>query len=325
MPRIVAALAVFVAVLCLTTTGWANPRRIAVLQPDDELLRAIALALSPWGLETIRSDAPLPEASQPGAARVASRLARQLDVEAIVWMTRLERGSLLWVYDAGTGDVTTRFLTQSPPLDGAAAAAVALSVKTVLRASAVAPPDERFGSHPTAPTGDRLWAVEVGAGGRWIGTREVVFTGEVAGVLWLPAARRLGLSLELSSGPGLPISEPGFGGRLREFALGAAARFRLIRSASFSTVVALGAVGHATLLHGTLDANSREVDVTRVNGSIDFDTALNFRLSDAIYVGISGGVAYFPRYQRYLVGGDPIFSARRWTVDATGLCGVELF
>jgi hypothetical protein len=325
MPRIAAALAAFVAVLCLAAVGWAGAQRIAVLQPDDELQRALSLALSPWGLETVRSDAPLPGAAQPEAARTASRLARQLDVQAVVWMTRLEQGSLLWVYDVGSGDVTTRFLSQSPPLDSAAAAAVALSVKTVLRASAVAPPDERFGSRPNSPTGDRLWAVEFGAAGHWIVAQQIAFTGQLSGVAWLPAQRRLGLSLELSSGPGLQIDEPEFDGSLREFAVGAKARFRLIRSASFAMVVALGPTGHGTLLKGTVRADSRPVDTRRLNASIDIATALNFQVSDGVYLGVSAGAAYLPRHQRYLVAGNPVFSARPWTVNVAGLCGVELF
>src|SRR5688500_9374970 len=131
MPRMTAALVSALAVFGFAMTAWADQRRVAVLRPDHELLRAVSLALSPWGIETIGSDEALPKSSQPEAVQVASRLARQLEVEAIVWITRLKDGSLLWVFDLRTGDVTARILPEGPPFDSAAAAAVALSVKTV--------------------------------------------------------------------------------------------------------------------------------------------------------------------------------------------------
>src|SRR5262245_24570466 len=130
-----APLLAFVVVLCVTATGWAD-KRIAVLQPDDELVRAISIALSPWGVATIRSDRPLPGPSQLETIRAATRLADELRVEALVWVTRAEQGSLLWVFD-NRGDVTSRALVETPPFDSAAAAAVALSVKTILRSSDV--------------------------------------------------------------------------------------------------------------------------------------------------------------------------------------------
>lgn len=324
MPRVV-ALTIFLVVLCFATASWGNQQRVAVLQPDGELLRAISLALSPWDLQTVRSDAPLPEASQPDAVYAASRLAGQLEVQALVWLTKLDQGSLLWVYDAGTGDVTTRMLTQSPPFDSAAAAAVALSVKTALRASAIAPPDERFDSEPTPPKGDPLWAIEAGAAANWVTMGQVAFMGELAGVLWLPAARRFGLSLETSYGPGLGISGADYEGRYREFVLGAKARFRLIHTPSFSTSLALGTAGHWSMLDGTLSADSRQVHTSRLNGSLDLETSVNFKVSDSVYLGASLGGAYFLRYQRYLVDGDPVFSPRLWTANLAGYCGVEIF
>src|SRR5687768_10143644 len=178
MPRMTAALVTALAVLAVlgfAMTAWADPRRVAVLRADHELLRAVSLALSPWGIETIGSDAALPKSSQPEAVQAASRLARQLRVEAIVWITSMEDGSLLWVFDLRTGDVTARVLPETPPFDGAAAAAVALSVKTVLRSSVVAPPEERFGAPSTSPRTDRILAAEIGAGGHWVGEGEVDF------------------------------------------------------------------------------------------------------------------------------------------------------
>src|ERR1041384_1384387 len=105
MPRLAAALLALAAVLTVCVAG-AGQRRVAVLRPDGELLRAISLALAPWGLETVPSDAPVPRSSQPEAVRAASQLAQQLDAEAVVWVTRIDEGSLLWVFDVSGKDVT---------------------------------------------------------------------------------------------------------------------------------------------------------------------------------------------------------------------------
>src|SRR5688500_13686212 len=98
MPWLAAALLALAAVLNVTVAG-AGQRRVVVLQPDDELLRAIVIALAPWGLDIVRSDAPMPGSSQPEAVRTALSLAQRLDAEAVVWVTSVDGGSLLWVFD----------------------------------------------------------------------------------------------------------------------------------------------------------------------------------------------------------------------------------
>lgn len=353
MLRTTAALVALVAALSFAWTAWASQRQIAVLQPDEELLRAVSLALSPWGLETMSSDAPLPGSSQPEAAQAASRLARQLEVEALVWITSPGRGSLLWVFDVRTGNVTTRQVPQTPPFDSASAAAVALSVKTVLRSSTVAPPEERFGA-PAPPaqaergttartttiqpppaegtaastntaTASDVAAVEIGASGYWIGKREIDPRLELAGVLWIPAARRVGLSLETSSGPGVRVDTPDYEGRYRELVFGARARFRVVPVQGLWAVFALGGAAHFAMLRGTLTADSLDRDVNRLNGSLDFETSINFDVSSGVYLGVGAGTAYFPRYRRYLVHGNPVFSPWPLTVQLTGYCGVEVF
>jgi hypothetical protein len=330
MVKTTTALVGFVAVLCFTAAAGANQRRIAVLQPDEELLRGVSLALAPWGIETTSSNAPLPKSSQPEAVRVAAQLARRLEVEALVWITRIEQGSLLWVFDVRTGEVTTRLISETPPFDGAAAAAVALSVKTVLRATVVAPPAERFGLQPPPPTTDSVSAprdsvsaVEVGAGSHWIGTSRRDLRVRLAGVLWFWAAPRLGLALVVSSGLGLRIDHPDYSGRYREFVAGARARFRIVDLSGFSTIIGLGGAAHWAKLQGTLTADSHPGNVDRLNGSFDIEASFNFDVTEALYLGASIGAAYSPSYRRYLVGGEPIFAPWPVTPNLTGFCGVE--
>ncbi len=334
MRQVTAAVAAFVGVLCFVGSALGAQQHVAVLQPDEELLRAISLALSPWGIETRSSDQQPPTPSQPEAVRGAASLAHQLDVEALVWVTTYERGCLLWVFDAGTGDITTRMLPESPPFDGAGAAAVALSVKTVLRTSAIAPPQERYGSSQQAtpsppaappktervqlyaplPDQNYIAAMEVGAGGYLLSRGQLDFRGEVAGLLWLPTLDRLGFRLDISSGPGTGITEAAYTGRYREVVVGGKVRWRLVNAGALTAVVGLGGAAHWAVLDGTLTADSGESSASRLNGSVDLETGANFSLSQRIYLGVAARAAYFPKYRRYHVNKEPVFSP--WPVQS---------
>jgi hypothetical protein len=325
MPRIAAALAALVVVFCLSSAAQAEHQRVAVLGSDAELARAISLALSPWGLETTSSAARAPGPSQPGAVREATLLAERLEVDALIWLTPADGGSLLWVLDVDTGDVTTRLVPQTSPFDGAGAAAVALSVKTVLRASAIAPPNERFGSSTRSRTPQVVFALEGGALVHWMGEHAVEPRAQLEGVLWHSTARRLGLSLHLASGPGLQVDAAAFRGRYRELTLGGSARVGLWRGSVVSTSVAAGGSARWTTLEGTLTSNARAAQAQRLNASVDLRAVTDFRVSDRVYLGVAIGGAYLPRYRRYLVLGEPVFGAWPFSASLAAHCGVELF
>jgi hypothetical protein len=327
------------ALLTAASAKSEGQRRIVVLQPDDELFRAISLSLSPWDVETTRSAATIrgvaavdvsPQASQPEAVRGASRLARELGVEAVVWISSAERGSLLWVFDARSGDVTIRMLAETPPFDSAQAAAVALSVKTLLRSSTVAPPAERFGAQPpaaseVAPPADGVLALELGGGGTWLASRHAALAIDLTAVAWVLSARRLGVSLSVASGPGFRIEAGRYRGDYRELVVGGSARYRVLHEPRVSASVSLGGALHFTTLEGTLVDRSVESKVSRVNPSLDLEVSASVYLTRAIYLGASAGGAYFPAYRRYLVQGEPVFSPWPAAVGVSGYCGVELF
>ncbi len=312
MPRLAVVLLALVSVLGAgTSAANTSERRVAVLQPDGELLRALSIALSPWGLQTVQSDAALPVSSQPEAVQMASRLARELDVQALVWITTAESGSLLWVFDVSSGDVTARMLAETPPFDGAAAAAIALSVKTVLRSSGVAPPEERLGSRTEPPKLQRSAALELGAGVRWFAADAADVRLEVAGVSWLTASRNLGLSLAVSWGPGVQIDDPAYTGSYRELTAGGEARFRPVRTPRLALSVALGATAHWATLDGTVARGSSKSRVQRVNASLDLAAQIDVYVSGAVYLGASAAGVYSLKNQRFLVEGTPIFSPGR--------------
>jgi hypothetical protein len=327
------------ALLTAASARSEGQRRIVVLQPDEELFRAISLSLSPWDVETLRSAATIrgvaapdvsPQVSQPEAVEGASHLARELGVEAVVWISSAERGSLLWVFDARSGDVTLRMLAETPPFDSAQAAAVALSVKTLLRSSSVAPPAERFGAQPppapaASPPADAVFALELGAGATWLAKRQAALTFELAAVAWVLAARRLGVSLSVASGPGFRIEAARYRGDYRELVVGGSVRYRPLHEPRVAAAVSLGGALHFTQLEGTLVEGSVESKVSRVNPSLDLQASLSVYLTRAVYLGASAGAAYFPTYRRYLVHGEPVFSPWPAAVGVSGYCGVELF
>jgi hypothetical protein len=293
-----------------------------VLEPDLELLRALHLALSPWDVTTVRSNAPA-ESLALDPIRVASALAKELDVEAVVWISHMDRGSLLWVFDDDTGEVSTRLLAAAPPFDGAAAAAVALSVKTVLRATLVAPPAERFGAQP-APARrevERTLALELGVALTLLDRRELEPRIEAAPVFWLTTY--FGLSLEGSAGPGIALERARYHGRYNEVVLGGEARLRLPLASRVSAGVSVGGSAHWTALRGSLDG-APALRVRRVNASLDAEAFSTVALGSGVYLGAMLGGSYVPTYRRYLVRGVPIFSPGPFGASFGGFCGVEI-
>jgi len=124
--------------------------RVALVDPGSELEAAARAALEPWGIELAIVPGPSPGATAPESNAAARALASAHGVSAVVWVSVHEGGYALWVYDLATHHVIERALATGPPFDGATAAAVALSVKTLLRHSAAAPPQERYGASSAA-------------------------------------------------------------------------------------------------------------------------------------------------------------------------------
>ncbi len=113
---------------------------------------AMKIALSPWQLRVVPVDSAPPRPVMPRAADEARALAQQYGATGLVWVAMEQSEPSLWVYDAATDQVVTRKTSTAPPFDAPTAAAAALTVKTLLRASTVAPVEERLGA-PAGPPG----------------------------------------------------------------------------------------------------------------------------------------------------------------------------
>ena len=128
----------------------ASPK-VVVLSGHPTLDRAIRRTLAPWSMRLEVVSARSPGSSMPISAVRARVLAEELAADALVWISESADGAALWVHDARTDSLTAR-ATPTPPFDMPTAAALALSVKTVLRGAGLGPagPDEG-GEEASAP------------------------------------------------------------------------------------------------------------------------------------------------------------------------------
>jgi hypothetical protein len=337
--RLALLLLVCVSVLSCAPSAYASERRVALVQGDPELQRALTLALAAWDVETVFSDAELPQSAQPQAVLQAAALARKLRVDGVVWISQSVEGSVLWIFDARTGEATTRVLTESPPFESAGAAGVALSVKTALRTS-VEPGQSRPSTRPiidAPPLGDAPVPVpepprerervtlKVGGEAHFIANHSTQARLTLSSVVWLTESPRLGVGLALAGGEGVKVSTPSFVGRYRDLAFGPALHLRLLSRSVTAASVFVGGAVHAALLDGTVVPDATEAVVKRYNVSVDAGGQLDFRLGGGIYLGVAAQAAFLPAYQRYLVDTAPVFSPWRLSASAGGHCGVELF
>jgi hypothetical protein len=122
-------------------------RDVVLLAVDRELACALRVALEPWGIRVLESSLPSPGPSMPGTALRARSFALEHAAAAVVWLSRDGDAYALWVYDAAN-DRTLARPAPPPPLAPARAAALALSIKTLLRLTPVAPESARASTWP---------------------------------------------------------------------------------------------------------------------------------------------------------------------------------
>lgn len=124
----------------------ADSKRVVLLDPGVELTRAARVALEPWQVELVVVSAPTPGATAPATHERARDIARTQDAVAVVWTSASSGGYALWMFARAGEHVVARHLSIMPPFDAVSAAAVALSIKTLLRHSETAPVAERYGA-----------------------------------------------------------------------------------------------------------------------------------------------------------------------------------
>lgn len=155
----------FVSLLAAPSLALAQDARVVLVAVDDGLLTASESALAPWGVEVVRVDGATP-ASMPLASDVGASVAREHRATVVVWVSTGEGGPALWVYDAVAERTLARALPSAPPFDEPTSAAIALTLKTLLRQSEAAPPAERVVEPPSpgaSPT-PHSFEIEIGGG-----------------------------------------------------------------------------------------------------------------------------------------------------------------
>jgi hypothetical protein len=327
-----------VLVVAVTTTpniARAEGRRVVVTNGDPLLVKAISRALSPWGLEIFAVTGPPFEPDIRGAVSRARDTAADAHAVAVVWTAPTANegaAESLWVYDAATEQVVVRPLSASPPFDMPMAASIALSVKTVLRSTTIAPPGEQTAPvgaapapsptsavRPAPPTGaapahppDPRWRLRLEAAlGLRVLANDRVRIEPRAGLavsIW-PAGQRAGFGAALGavSSTGVSIDRAAFTGTFTDTALGLAGRYRLpLRVLELE--LAAGASAHFTSIRGNDAVSGVRVGTSRVNTSLDASAVLALPLSARVDLGVVVQLSYFLKYQAYSLSTAPVFA-----------------
>ena len=275
--------------------------RVLVVGGDAELRSAVQAALAAWSVEVSISDTPPPPATMPDAARRAEQLGAEQNALAVVWASE----GTLWIWDRAGEQLVARPLKAALPLDPAAAASAALSVKTVLRGTLVAPEPERLAPPPPTLEPD-VWHLEAAGGPRiWpqAGWEPRLF----AGLRW----RFIGLAV--SAGSGVAVEDNAFVGRLRDVDAGLSAHVSWGERVRVDA--SLGPSLHYTTLEGVIRPGDQSREINRADASVDVGVALDARVSSHVGVGIFGAGDVFLRRQRYLAGDMVVLDVAPVAID----------
>ena len=295
--------------LLATRTATADSHRVAAVDPDDQLVHALEIALSPWGATVLAVHIETPGATMPMAVDRARDIARDARVDVLVWVSASDAGHALWIYDVASDHASARELEIPPPFEPADAAAVALAVKTLLRGTVIAPAAERFGAELSEPS----WLIGAVVGVSAKTSRQGLVEARVGvhASVW-PAAfgHRWGLSVDLDGGPGAGTVTSAFSGTLSDTALRLGVGLRVPLVDGMALEPSLGASAHDLNLDGVVRADASHVAVRRLDAAFEPRAALTFallggRLLLAPWVGLTA----FARWQRFLVHGDPVLES----------------
>lgn len=332
--RLVAVAVLLVSILW-PTTARAAARNVVVVGGGPTFRDAVTVALTPWSLVVVPVETAPPEPVMPRAGREARSIAQRYGAAGVVWLTASEDEHALWVYDGATGQVVTRVMDVGPPFDAPSAAAAALSVKTLLRASTVAPPGERLGAEAAPPASGAVPAdeppgpapperadaparleappgargpvqIEVGGAARAIADDVDARIG-LGASLWMGPSSRVGVGLVARGGPGLGVSAERFRGRFDELSVSPSLRVSVPLSSTVGLEPRVGTTLHVTRIDGVTLETAQAARESRLDASIDGGAVLDVAVSRSTRVGLDVELGYVLRYQRYLVSNAPVF------------------
>ncbi len=316
-------------------SALAAPPHVAVVDGDAALVHALDVALAPWGVEVSEHAVVGPGATMPMAADRARMLAKDTHADVVVWLSSAGAGETpeppafaLWVYDADSGHASTRRLPSGPPFDERTAAGIALSVKTILRTTTIAPPPERFGASRSTNASTTAWRFDLDVGG-------VARTGEpgvlepragLAASLWPGIVGRIvGVSLGLEGGTGIRVEDPRFTATVLDVSLRGAAAARWPVTPLFALEASLGIAAHALFIDGYVTTDRTAVSLRRIDPALE--PRIGFDLSafgGHLHAGPWIGLSYLTLSQSIAIRGEQVFDLAPLVAQAALRLSVEL-
>jgi len=299
--------ALSVACLFVASDALAASHRAAVIDGDAALVEALDAALSPWGVEVDSHAVVGPGATMPMATDRARALAHDTRADVVIWISSANGAYALWVYDAESDHASARSVPGAPPFDEPTAAAIALSIKTILRTTKVAPPQERFGA---VARDDTTWQLDIPAGvALRSGTPSAVEPRAGIGLSVWPAAfaHRVGLTLGAESGTGIHVDGDRFTATIIDVSLRLAIAARWRFAPSVALEAELGGAAHVLFVDGFVVTDRASASLRRVDPAIEPRVALDFAAAGGrVRVAPWIGVAYLTRSQELLVHGAQV-------------------
>ncbi|WP_394829142.1 hypothetical protein [Pendulispora albinea] len=299
VPRVVFLLIVLVGSL-VTSSAYAERRRLGFVRAPQRVEHAVAIALTPWEIETVPLES---SAERPMLTRDARRVAAQKEVDAVAWLVESEGERAIWLYDARDDQAVTRPVS-SGEIDDASAAAIALSLKTLLRASTVAPPQERLGGRAESQGhGIGIFRLELDGGTRLNASGETFFEPRVGfSVAFWPRLfeDRLGLALRLEEGPGWSLdTTPAYLGRFADHTVSAAIRGRIPLGSVLALEPGVGGALHITTITGGWSNGRPPIDASRTHPALEVSLGLSATVARWALFGARVGGSYWGDDQRY--------------------------
>jgi hypothetical protein len=283
--------------------------RVVLATRDPALESALEAALAPWNITLVVLD-QIDAGAMPASAEHGAELARRHDAAAVTWISLDANGAAaLWTYDAASARIVARALPVAPPFDEPTADAVALSIKTLLRYSAAAPPTERL-VDPGAPS---EWLVEIGAGARALATQPGDVEPRFAlGVAAWPRALggTVGFALLARSGTGVGIARAAASGRFgsADVSLGVRARLPLASLLDLAFGLELGI--SVAWLDATVDDDGAHVLPLDVDPTGGLWGELGLRPFASLRVAVRVGAFMSAITRSYLVHGRSILDTQ---------------
>ena len=305
--RLPAALAIAAVAVLSSRDARADHTRVILVSMPDEVLAATTAALGPWQIVVEADPDPAPQTNAE-----AAEIARAHDATAVAWIDRDE----LVIYDDLRG-ASERHATATP-IDDAAAASIALSIKTSLRQNGtvvVTVPDD--GNDPIVIERDRVVPVRVeverkprytphvlaglGAGIPIDGSAPTMMRVAARVSLDLPPLAHLGVLAGVEAGPSADVSGPMLTtGSYRDITIHAGTEWRQPLAPRWWLVPAVLGTFHLTHLDGTMPTGAggeRRIDDAAnaygVQVELGVEAGRRIRGGATVYGSFLGGIDPF--------------------------------